>query len=61
MAKLRRTDDTGTHLESILHLNRNKRSIALDLKKPAAHEALLKILAIDALVQSGAAVDGRKT
>ena len=27
-----------------LHLNRNKRSIALDLKKPAAHEALLKIL-----------------
>lgn len=28
-----------------LHLNRNKRSIALDLKKPAAHEALLKILA----------------
>ena len=28
-----------------LHLNRNKRSIALDLKQPAAHEALLKILA----------------
>ena len=27
-----------------LHLNRNKRSIALDLKKPAAHAALLKIL-----------------
>ena len=28
-----------------LHLNRNKRSIALDLKQPAAYEALLKILA----------------
>jgi len=28
-----------------LHLNRNKRSIALDLKQPAAHDALLKILA----------------
>lgn len=28
-----------------LHLNRNKRSIALDLKQPAAHAALLKILA----------------
>ncbi len=28
-----------------LHLNRNKRSIALDLKKPEAHDALLKILA----------------
>ncbi len=28
-----------------LHLNRNKRSIALDLKKPAAYDALLKILA----------------
>ncbi len=27
-----------------LHLNRNKRSIALDLKQPAAHDALLKIL-----------------
>ncbi|MEQ1773297.1 MAG: CoA transferase, partial [Burkholderiales bacterium] len=27
-----------------LHLNRNKRSIALDLKKPAAYDALLKIL-----------------
>jgi len=27
-----------------LHLNRNKRSIALDLKKPGAHDALLKIL-----------------
>ena len=28
-----------------LHLNRNKRSIALDLKKPEAYAALLKILA----------------
>jgi crotonobetainyl-CoA:carnitine CoA-transferase CaiB-like acyl-CoA transferase len=28
-----------------LHLNRNKRSIALDLKKPEAYNALLKILA----------------
>ena len=28
-----------------LHLNRNKRSIALDLKQPAAYDALLKILA----------------
>ncbi len=28
-----------------LHLNRNKRSIALDLKKPEAYDALLKILA----------------
>ena len=27
-----------------LHLNRNKRSIALDLKQPAAYDALLKIL-----------------
>jgi crotonobetainyl-CoA:carnitine CoA-transferase CaiB-like acyl-CoA transferase len=27
-----------------LHLNRNKRSIALDLKKPEAYDALLKIL-----------------
>ena len=27
-----------------LHLNRNKRSIALDLKKPAAYDALMKIL-----------------
>jgi crotonobetainyl-CoA:carnitine CoA-transferase CaiB-like acyl-CoA transferase len=27
-----------------LHLNRNKRSIALDLKKPAAYDALIKIL-----------------
>ena len=28
-----------------LHLNRNKRSLAIDLKKPAAYEALTKLLA----------------
>jgi crotonobetainyl-CoA:carnitine CoA-transferase CaiB-like acyl-CoA transferase len=34
-----------------LHLNRNKRSIALDLKKPAAFDALLKILSTaDAMI-----------
>jgi len=34
------------HMSSkFLHLNRNKRSIALDLKQPAAYDALLKILA----------------